>query len=129
MKLFIKLQLWIGVIREIFGWENYERLGVEEFRPQLSHEYETIPATNWSAVYRSEDGENFEKRPLIAWQLTYCDDIIVSSDGLVFVENKPPFVESACDHPSFIGYEREVSTFEPYNGRLGHFDESLNEWG
>ena len=93
-----------------------------------SEEYENIEAAGWSAVYNTADGESFEKRPLVSWQLTYKNDVVITAIGQTFVDNKPPFTEPAPSHPRFVGYEREISTFEPLDSKHG-FYESLNEWG
>lgn len=102
-------------------------LKIQEFFGLIKYEHDTIPAINWSAIYKTEDGEDIEKRPLVGWEITYCDDIPISSVGLVFVENKPSFVEPATEHPRFVGYERFwVQELSP---ELERSYESFNEWG
>lgn len=107
-------------------WLNIQEIcGLIEYGTK--HETETMPAVNWTAVYKTEDEEGVEKRPLIGWFVTYCDDVPVSAVGLVFVDNKPSFVEPATEHPRFVGYERLwVQELTPHQER--HY-ESFNEWG
>ena len=114
MKAFLtSLHIWL-----IAFWESVRN----------DEEFENIEATGWSAIYNTVDGEDFEKRPLVSWQLTYRDGVVITATGQVFVDNRPPFTESASSHPRFVGYEREISTFDIFNSRLGNY-ESLNEWG
>lgn len=115
MRIFSTLQIWFVQVQELIGWNKYE--------------FVTLPVTNWNAVYKRDDDDGIDKRPLIAWEITYDGSAPVTSVGLVFIENRPPFVEDASSHPHFIGYERELTTFsDSGDSKLGHY-ESLNEWG
>lgn len=97
-----------GYLITCFGW------GAEN----EDIEYDTVSAIGWDAVFQDDDG--IQKRPVVFWEITYCDEVLISAIGMTYVANKPPFLESAPEHPQFVGYERVtvVST----NPRLEYYD-------
>lgn len=99
--------LW-EYLTTLFGWAEQDD-GIE---------YDTVPAIGWDAVFQDDDG--IQKRPIVFWEVTYCDQVPVSAIGMTYVDNKPPFLEPAPEHPQFVGYERVtvIST----NPRLEYCD-------
>ncbi len=66
-------------------------------------ESQTVPASGWYAVYREDD--EFWYFPLVAWEVVYQDGKPLETVGLVFEDNKPPFVVYADESPHFLGYQ------------------------
>ena len=109
----MKIISWLRSLVQVFnvafaGVETEEGLG-EEANALATYELtrETIPAPGWSAILEIEN--NQIEYPLVAWDVTFKDDEPFEMVGLVFCNNKPPFVEKASSNPNFVAYKHSYA--------------------
>ncbi len=92
---------------------------------EKSEVYDIIPAIGWEAVFANAEN-GIITRPVIFWEIAHdCDNIPLTAVGMVFVDNKPPYVEQTSENPHFIGYQR-VSSNDTSSLELAY--KSFNEW-
>jgi len=127
-----EIKTTINIIRLICGFVDAEDLPkYEPPLPPKNIKRESINATNWSAVFKTEDNGIIEY-PLVAWDITYCNGEPIESLGVVFIGNKPPFVEYANASPTFIGYKHETLINSDFHGSdhslISTAYEEFGEW-
>ncbi len=129
-RFFYELKTWLSVIRIGFGGE-WEDMPI--YDPPLRPIFRACkrmltPAIGWYAVYGND--EEMTQMPLVCWEISFVNGEPYESNGLVFLPDKPPFVERADSNTEFRGYQYEPLTEENQAKfqKIGDAYEEFHEW-